>query len=115
MEKFEPTGATGAAMRKARHPQKVLPPMTNAPPIKYEKHEIGYGVLFEKDIAVPMRDGIKLYCDMYRPTSGTPTPTIVLWARHLANMVRFARTSSRTWEWTSPDSLSTSNGSFLIR
>lgn len=36
--------------------------------------------LFEKDLAVPMRDGVKLFCDVFRPTSTEKCPAIIIWS-----------------------------------
>ncbi|KAI9037632.1 alpha/beta-hydrolase [Aspergillus affinis] len=36
--------------------------------------------LFERDVAVPMRDGTKLYCDIFRPTGKTNVTAILVWS-----------------------------------
>lgn len=36
--------------------------------------------MLERDIAIPMRDGIHLYGDVYRPISPEPTPTLIFFA-----------------------------------
>jgi uncharacterized protein len=44
----------------------------------YERNEgISMNILIEKNIMVPMRDGIKLAADVYRPAEGGPFPVIV--------------------------------------
>jgi len=38
------------------------------------------GVLIERDIAVPMRDGVRIYVDVYRPADETkPVPPLIGW------------------------------------
>ena len=39
-------------------------------------------IIFELDVTVPMRDGIKLYCDIFRPTptSNEKSLIILVWA-----------------------------------
>ncbi|KAI8170993.1 Cocaine esterase [Colletotrichum sp. SAR 10_65] len=36
--------------------------------------------IFEKDVAMPMRDGIKLYCDVFRPDNAEKVPAILIWS-----------------------------------
>ena len=36
--------------------------------------------IFEKDLAVEMRDGVKLYCDVFRPAGEAKTPAIIIWS-----------------------------------
>ncbi|KIX05572.1 uncharacterized protein Z518_06444 [Rhinocladiella mackenziei CBS 650.93] len=72
----------GAVYRKAVHPQEATAPFRPAPPLKHETILLdGSKVLLEKDLAIPMRDGIKLYADIYRPIDSIAekTPTIVMW------------------------------------
>jgi predicted acyl esterase len=38
------------------------------------------GILMERDVAVPMRDGIILYTDIYRPEDAIKIPAIVAWS-----------------------------------
>ncbi len=35
------------------------------------------GVIVERDVAITMRDGVTLRCDVYRPADGAPAPAIV--------------------------------------
>lgn len=37
-------------------------------------------VIFEKDVALPMRDGVKLYCDIFRPPTDGKVPALLLWS-----------------------------------
>lgn len=36
--------------------------------------------IFEKDVAIPMRDGVKIYVDIFRPTGDEKVPAIVMWS-----------------------------------
>ncbi|KAK9788651.1 putative Xaa-Pro dipeptidyl-peptidase C-terminal domain-containing protein [Seiridium cardinale] len=112
------TSTLGAPYRKAVHPKNVAPPLKPAPDLKHEIMTLDGGqVLLEKDIAVPMRDGIKIYVDAYRPISdiAEETPSIVLFSpfgKHGAvprekfvNMgVDFSKLSKYT-QWELPDPL----------
>ena len=35
------------------------------------------GIILERDVAVEMRDGVTLRCDIYRPADGKPVPALV--------------------------------------
>ena len=37
-------------------------------------------IIFERDVAVPMRDGSKIYIDIYRPTGSEKVPSIIAWS-----------------------------------
>ena len=37
-------------------------------------------ILFERDVAVPMRDGVIIYVDIYRPTGSEKIPAIIAWS-----------------------------------
>ncbi|KAF7552155.1 hypothetical protein G7Z17_g4501 [Cylindrodendrum hubeiense] len=37
-------------------------------------------VTFEKDVPLPMRDGVKIYCDIFRPVTDGKTPAIIIWS-----------------------------------
>lgn len=98
--------------------RQVAPPMQPAPPLKHETVELEGGkVLFEKDIAITMRDGATLYADLYHPTPALAdkTPTLIHFApfgKHGAvprekfqNMdVDFGKLSKYT-KWELPDPL----------
>jgi predicted acyl esterase len=107
---------TGAVYRKSVHPQKVSLPLTSAPDLKHGIHVLDGGrVVLEKDVGIPMRDGITLYADIYRPypSLSERSPSIVFFApfgKHGAvprekfrNMdVNFSRLSKYTY-WELPD------------
>jgi len=38
------------------------------------------GIRYERDVAVPMRDGTTIYTDIYRPERATSLPSIVAWS-----------------------------------
>lgn len=56
------------------------------PPAQHKYPGLGYrvnkerGMLIERDVAVPMRDGIKIYIDVHRPAGGQKVPAIVAWS-----------------------------------
>ncbi|KAJ3458983.1 hypothetical protein MRS44_015056 [Fusarium solani] len=63
--------------------RKAVPPQQPAPPLKHGTILLEDGkTLFQTDVAIPMRDGVLLYADVYRPDPSlrTKTPTLVLFA-----------------------------------
>ncbi len=44
------------------------------------RRSIEQGMIIERDVAVPMRDGVKLYVDVHRPESGGKVPAIIAWS-----------------------------------
>ncbi|CAH0033225.1 unnamed protein product [Clonostachys rhizophaga] len=103
--------------RKAVPPQEVSP-LQPVPPLQHSTTLLEDGkTLFEQDVAIPMRDGVLLYADVYRPDPSlkAKTPTLVLFApfgKHGAvprerfqNMgVDFKKLSQHT-HWELPDPL----------
>ncbi len=55
-------------------------------PAKHKYPGLGYritrehGMIIERDVAVPMRDGVNLYVDVHRPESGEKVPALLVWA-----------------------------------
>ncbi|MFB1298578.1 CocE/NonD family hydrolase [Mycobacterium sp. pW049] len=53
-------------------------------PAGYRHHKdslpLPVDVIRETDVALTMRDGVKLYADVFRPVASTPVPAIVNWA-----------------------------------
>ncbi|KAJ5103051.1 hypothetical protein N7532_003580 [Penicillium argentinense] len=54
-------------------------------------------VAWEREQAVPMRDGITIYGDVFRPADGVKAPVIILWSLHGK-----ASTGSKTYDVTGP-------------
>ena len=49
-------------------------------PLGYTR-EVADGMVIERDVAVAMRDGIRIYVDIYRPENATgPLPTLIAWS-----------------------------------
>ncbi len=40
------------------------------------------GMIIEKDVAVPMRDGVDIYIDMFRPDNGEAVPVLIAWSAY---------------------------------
>ncbi|KAJ5669498.1 hypothetical protein N7462_010568 [Penicillium macrosclerotiorum] len=77
------TRELAAPYRQSVHPQQVDKPLKPAPDLKYECSVLEDGkTLLEKDVAIPMRDGITLYANVYRPVVEVQgkTPTLVFFA-----------------------------------
>jgi predicted acyl esterase len=52
----------------------------NWPPLNQRTYEIGNGIICEQDVAVPMRDGVITYCDIYRPANQKDIPVLIAWS-----------------------------------
>ena len=63
------------------------------------------GILVDRDMSVPMRDGVKLYVDVYRPDAGQKVPALVAWSpygKHSpSGYDRFFKNGGVKPEWTS--------------
>lgn len=56
-----------------------LPPAEGGcPPVQHRISQAD-GMLIEYDAAVPMRDGVEIYCDVFRPEGDGQVPVIVAW------------------------------------
>ena len=47
-----------------------------APPFK----PLPIDIVFEKDVAVPLRDGVTIYVDVFRPVGTDPVPVLLAWS-----------------------------------
>jgi len=54
------------------------PEELGARPPEYRR-TLEQGVLIERDVAVAMRDGVKIYVDVFRPADEKPAPPILAW------------------------------------
>ncbi|WP_207761075.1 CocE/NonD family hydrolase [Bifidobacterium simiarum] len=50
------------------------------PPFNQRTYEAAPGIICEQDQEVVMRDGTKIYCDIYRPVTEEKIPAIVSWS-----------------------------------
>ena len=50
------------------------------PPFNQRSYEAAPGVICDQDLEVVMRDGAKIYCDIYRPDTTEKVPVIVSWS-----------------------------------
>jgi len=56
------------------------PPERPFPEFGQRQEEVAPNVLFDRDVAIPMRDGVKLYANVFRPVKGEKVPAIVCYA-----------------------------------
>jgi predicted acyl esterase len=56
-----------------------LPPAEGGCPPLQHRIDHADGMLIEYDAAVLMRDGVEIYCDIFRPDGAGPVPVIVAW------------------------------------
>jgi predicted acyl esterase len=57
----------------------VDPALGGHPPVEPRTEHVD-GMLVERDVAVPMRDGVRIFVDVFRPPVGGPAPVIVAWS-----------------------------------
>jgi putative CocE/NonD family hydrolase len=55
-------------------------PSGDAPPCDYTRPPEFKGMIEERDVVVPMRDGVKLRVDIYRPDTDRPLPALLAFA-----------------------------------
>lgn len=82
------------------------------PPEKHKYPGLGYrrseehGMLVERDVAVPMRDGVKIYADIHRPSAPGKVPALLAWSpygKHRAFQYEyFYKNAGVKKEWISP-------------
>jgi predicted acyl esterase len=67
-------------MRPGVHPE-LAPGRKRAPPPKHGVVREN-GLLIERNVKVPLRDGVRIYVDLYRPdaSDGAPTPILLGWS-----------------------------------
>jgi len=56
-----------------------VPPVEGGYPGFNPRTETGKGMIIERDVALPMRDGIKIYIDVFRPEKEGKYPVLVNW------------------------------------
>src|SRR5580704_11238843 len=67
----EPLGTAASRLPKGKLPTYVVDGWGDFPALNPRTYDIGNGVICEQDVAIPMRDGIITYCDIYRPANQT--------------------------------------------
>lgn len=50
------------------------------PPLNQRVYEAAPGIICEQDVPVKMRDGVTIYCDIYRPKDQDGIPVIISWS-----------------------------------
>jgi len=76
-----PLGTAAAArLAKGELPTYVVDGFGDWPPLNPRTYDIGNGIICQQDVAVPMRDGIITYCDIYRPVGQTNIAAIIAWS-----------------------------------
>jgi predicted acyl esterase len=77
-----PVGETAAASSRAAAAGRDLPVyvvdgLGDHPPLSQRTYEIADGIICEQDVAVPMRDGVITYADIFRPAGQKNVPAII--------------------------------------
>ena len=57
----------------------VAPTQHKYPGLKYRKTR-ERGMIVERDVAIPMRDGVKIYADIHRPPGKAKVPALIAWS-----------------------------------
>ena len=57
-----------------------LPGRNDVPPVSYDRPPAYRGMITEKDVVVPMRDGVNLSVDIYRPDADEKFPALLAFA-----------------------------------
>ncbi len=66
-------------MRQGADPRSA-PNKPSLPPLVHEMHRVG-GLEVERNVAIPLRDGVRIYADVYRPTAQrTDLPLLLSWS-----------------------------------
>jgi predicted acyl esterase len=55
------------------------PESRGAKPPQYRR-SVENGMIVERDVAVSMRDGVKIYIDLFRPVDAEPAPPLIAWS-----------------------------------
>ena len=55
---------------------------SHRPPVEYDRAPTFSGMIAEKDVMVPMRDGVKIAVDIYRPDTAERLPALLAFAVH---------------------------------
>jgi len=56
------------------------PPERAFPEFGHRLERVTRDIVCERDLAIPMRDGVKLYADVFRPVSGAAVPALLTWS-----------------------------------
>ena len=67
-------------MDERMHPASGLPVAGDCPPSAYDRTPVYDRMIAEKDVAVPMRDGVKICVDIYRPDTTEKLPALLAFA-----------------------------------
>ena len=62
--------------------RKGVPPTEHQYPGRGYRVAREHGMLIERDVAVPMRDGVKIYIDVTRPEGKEKVPALVAWSSY---------------------------------
>jgi uncharacterized protein len=68
---------TSGVMSKKISVNELLLASGDRPPLTYDRAPEHDGFIAEKDVAVPMRDGVNLSVDVYRPKAGGKFPALL--------------------------------------
>src|SRR3990170_68858 len=78
------------------------------PPVDYDRPPTYSGMIAEKDVLVPMRDGVRIAIDIYRPDTSEKLPALLAFAVHNKDLqspdLAEAALAQPAWSmlWTGP-------------
>jgi len=65
------------ALAEGRQPTYMRDGFGDHPALNPRTYESSPGIICEQDVVIPMRDGVKTYCDIYRPAGQEKVPVII--------------------------------------
>lgn len=69
--------AAARALAEGRRPLYMQDGFGDFPVLNPRTYEVCPGIICEQDVMIPMRDGTKTYCDIFRPAGKTNVPVII--------------------------------------
>ena len=86
---------------------KGVPPAEGGYPGFNPRTEKAKGIICEYDVAVMMRDGVKIYVDIFRPEKEGKYPVLIAWSPYGKHGRRKVQRFSRSAAYATPIFLST--------
>ncbi|MCL1895459.1 MAG: CocE/NonD family hydrolase [Clostridiales bacterium] len=72
-----PGEAAARALAEGRRPVYMRDGFGDFPELDQRTYEVCPGIICEQDVMIPMRDGTKTYCDIFRPAGQANVPVII--------------------------------------
>ena len=111
--------STHSFQYRYRKPRNTPEERGGKPPAYRRILENRHAMIIERDVVIPMRDGVKLYADIFRPADERPVPPIIAWTPYGKHVPfdprRFLKKPRQTGSRRSfPKGLSPDRASFML-